>query len=335
MNYNYISECTNCDFSIDYRPYWVNYHYQGLSRESEYPKIDFAWCNNCRKFTPVQLGFKISEIKEKQTSTNEKIVTLKRKLIKTSSIRNEIEDLKVIANDVKTIINLTEGYDTLSSCCECGSSDIVFKDIEHQMWRCPKCRIGLLKLKKEIDEEDILYRLGEEFITPVKFDWHIEDYISYKAFCCSFDIINNECVYYLYVSRHKIGIKKLYDNYILTLIDRLSIIYAVLIKIMGLKIREDIFIQNMISSLKSAKIIDAIDDINLIINRLKNKIDFFVSEIEIELGCSMFLPIAIITTLENPDKTPTREISANDPFETLKHWKVVSDTIHAYFKTIA
>ena len=58
---------------------------------------------------------------------------------------------------------------------------------------------------------------------------------------------------------------------------------------------------------------------------------YFNKEIEIEKGCTYFIPAAIISTLRNPDRTPTHKINGCDAMDAIMNWGVIKETIEAFF----
>lgn len=329
MNIKYIAKCTHCDYSIEYKPdTGEDYYYHGLSHNSKYPKIDYAWCNQCNKFVPVQLGINMKEQKDLIKVLYKELIDLEKKFLKTSETIKKIELTKINLFDAVILNSLTDGCDTETSCVICGSSNIVFKDIENQVWQCPKCRSGFLKLVKENDDEDLLFRRGEKFIYPVKINRNIDDYLVPKVILCCMDILDNESIFYL-MSNNIQMLDVLNKN--ISFIDRISLVYAVLVTIFKIKIPKESFVSDVSHELITSSIIT--NDINHFVSeRFYQKIEFFKSEIEVELQCSSFIPSAIIKTLENPSLPSTRSIIGIDPIEVLKHWKIISDTILGYFK---
>lgn len=330
MSINYIAKCIHCDYSVEYNSdSGEDYRYHGLSKHSKYPKIEYAWCSQCNKFVPIQLGINMQEQKELIKTLYNELIDLEKKVFKTADTRIKIELTKVNLFDTVILNSLTDGYDTQTSCAICGNRDVVFKDIKNQIWRCPKCKVGFLTLTKQQDNnDDVLYRRGERFISPVKRNSHINDYIIPKIILCSLDILNNESVFYS-MSNNKKMLTALSKN--TSFIDRIALTYAVLIILLKFKIPKEQFVLDVLNELIESDIIT--EDIkHLVIERFDGKIEFFKSEIEIELQCSSFIPSAIIKTLENSSLPSTREITGISPLETLKHWKIISDTIQGYFK---
>lgn len=331
MRTNYIAKCTNCDYVVDYRPdNGVDYYYHGLSKHSKYPKIEYAWCSQCNKFVPVQLGINIHKQKELIKTLYDELISLEKKVFKTADTRIEIELAKANLFDTVILNSLTDGCDTQTSCVLCGNRNVVFKDIENQIWCCPKCKVGILTLSKEYDDDDNLYRRGKKFIYPVKKTCHINDYVIPKVILCGLDILNNEGIYYR-VSDNTKMLATLNRN--TSFIDRISLTYAVLVTLLKFNIPKEQFVLDVLEELITLKIVtDGVK--HLVVERFDERIEFFLSEIEIELKCSSFIPSAIIKTLENPTLPPTRNIMGISQIEVLKHRKIISDTIYGYFKYV-
>lgn len=331
MSINYIAKCTHCDYTVDYKPDMCeDYRYHGLSKHSKYPKIEYAWCSQCNKFVPVQLGINMQKQKELIKVLYDELIDLEKKVFKTADTKIKIELTKTSLFDTVILNSITDGYDTQTSCVLCGNRDVVFKDIENQIWRCPKCKVGFLTLTTENDDDDddILYRRGEKIIYPVKKNSHVNDYVIPKVVLCSLDILNNESIFYRMSDNTKM-LAVLNKN--TSFIDRIALTYAVLVTLLKFKILKESFVLDVLDELTTSEIVT--EDIkHLVMARFNEKIEFFKSEIEIELQCSSFIPSAIIKTLENPSLPSTRNITGINPIEALKHWKIISDTIQGHFK---
>ena len=75
MSINYIAKCTHCDYTVDYKPDMCeDYRYHGLSKHSKYPKIEYAWCSQCNKFVPVQLGINMQKQKESHRLSKQRLL---------------------------------------------------------------------------------------------------------------------------------------------------------------------------------------------------------------------------------------------------------------------
>lgn len=332
MSINYVAKCTHCDYTTDYHPdTGEDYRYQGLSKHSKYPEIEYAWCSQCNKFAPVQLGIDMQKQKVLIKALYNELINLEKKVLKTADTKIKIELTKANLFDTVILKSLTDGYDTQTSCVICGNRNIVFKDIKNQIWRCPKCKIGFLALFTENDDDDILCRRGEKFICPVKKDSHINDYIIPKAILCSLDILSNESVLYRMSGNTKM-LSVLSKN--TSFIDRISLTYAVIVTLLKLSVpQKEVFVLEVLDDLIASEIVK--EDIkHFVVARFDEKIEFFKSEIELELRCSSFIPSAIIKTLENPSLPSTRNITGINPIEALKHWKIIIDTIQGYFYAV-
>lgn len=324
------AKCTHCDFSVDYSiDNGADYHYHGLSMHSQFPIIEYAWCNDCKKFVHVQLGIH-SQIGLGKKLYQE-LISLEKKFLKTSSVRNKIERTKALLFDSVILNAMTDGKETINSCVLCGSNNVVFKNLKEEIWQCPKCKIGSLKLKEEKNDDDgLLLRRGEIFITPTSKKYATKYYLVSKVLSCGIDIINNESVFYRHLDNVNM-LATLKSRYKTSLIDRISLIYSVLTIMFKYPIRKEVFVLDMLSELMDMEFVT--DDIkNHVVARFDERIEYFKSEIEIEMKCSSFLPSAMIKTLENPANPPTRDITGMDVLEVLKHWDIISKTISAYFK---
>lgn len=324
MSYIYMAKCSRCEYSTDYKPdMGENYYYRGLSKHSKYPLIRYAWCNDCRKFVPVQLGINAELTKSAIQSHYKNLLELEKSIIKPVKTRIEIELTKNKLFDAVILNALTGGIDTHTSCVLCGSYNVVFKDIENQIWRCPKCKTGFLVLEKENDDDDVLLRRGEKIIVPRS---HFYDIIP-KIVHCAIDMISNEGVYYgLRSNAEMLSVLTRKTSYI----DRIALIYAILVMLLNKQIPKEPFVLDIIEHLSGIEFVER-DIKHLIVARLDERIEYFKSEIEIELECSAFIPSAIIKTLMNPTQPPTRTITGINPLEAINHWKIIIDTTYGYF----
>ena len=324
MSIEYIAKCTYCDFSVDYRPDDYNYHYPGLS---SHPKISHAWCGDCNKFVPVQSGINIEKLYSLQNKLYQELISLEKQFIKSERIKTKIELTKEQLKETIALVALVDNHSTQATCIECGGNNLVYKDIEHQIWRCPKCRIGLLKLQQE--EDDVLYRKCDKIIFPqlTNINYGLSTLVP-KIVLCSIDLINNEGVYYR-LSKNPNAISSLTKN--TSLIDRICLVYAVLVQMFNIDIPLKNFVMDVVDDLISSNIIT--DDVkDLTVYRFDERIKFFNTEIKVEQNCKAFMPSAIIKTLRNPQAPPTHNIIGIDVLDLMQHWKVIIDTIQAYFE---
>ena len=65
--------------------------------------------------------------------------------------------------------------------------------------------------------------------------------------------------------------------------------------------------------------------------RFEEKQQFFKDEIEVGKACSVFLPQAIIATIQNPDKPSTRDIAKIGFNEAMLIWKQILDKTDEHF----
>ena len=56
--------------------------------------------------------------------------------------------------------------------------------------------------------------------------------------------------------------------------------------------------------------------------RFDERYKYFVDEIDIEMRCSSFLPMALIYTLRHPDEVPTRDSCKVGAIEAIIHYEV-------------
>lgn len=148
-----------------------------------------------------------------------------------------------------------------------------------------------------------------------------ENYVG-KAMLCAMRMIANEKAHY-----QKIGLTDLIPilEKPIAIIDRLALIYAVLTVMSKKAINKNAYINLLIAN----GYISFSTDNEII--RFDERIEYFMSEIRVEMQCSSFCPGAIINTLEHPDEAPTRDLGDAFTPEVLTHWFIIIKTISEYF----
>lgn len=325
MNLEYIAKCTRCDFSVELYPNNYNYRYPGI-RILPFPKISYSWCRDCNKFVPIQNGINLEEIRSLQSKLYHDLLNLEVLYIKSKAQKEKIQSLKNQLKETIALEALIDNHSTEATCIECGGNNLVYKDIEHQIWGCPKCRFGFLKLHQE--NNDIFYRKCDKIIYPQLTRRNYEQTLLVHriVFCC-IDLINNEGIYYR-LSKNSDNINSLTKT--TSFIDRTCLIYSVLSQLFKMSISKEEFAIDIIDYLVSSDIISN-ETKDFFANRFNERIKYFKAEIELEQNCSAFIPTAIIKTLREPEKEPTHNIVGIDVIDAMQHWKVIIDTISAYF----
>lgn len=321
---SYFATCSHCDYHEEYNPCETIYHYIGLSKNNKYPSVHNAWCNDCKKFVPVQMGINIKLLQAKLNTLEYELKRKNGKLIKLSKTKLAIKELEKNIAQLSELKSILGNDSTITSCIECNGTNIVFKDISTQVWLCPKCRKGYLILKEEKD--DILIRLGETYIKPIKFDGDISKLVD-KFIMCSIDILNNTGLYYSSLKDQNL-IKVL--TRATSMIDRLSLIFAYLKCVQKKNIPKESLILSLTENLIETGVIKN-DVKNHVIYRFDKRIEYFINEIDIEMNCSAVIPTALIDTLRHPQDPPTTKITGVNPIDAINEWKIITDTIKAYF----
>lgn len=314
-------KCTYCNYERDYDQHTFSiYKYKDIPQIMEYPHTYTGWCTNCKDFTVIAKGINIQDIKEKKAAEIESIIKRCNKFINFSSDTHEIQSIIKRIEAFSKIEFAISGRNTIDYCTECGNTSIIKKNISKQLWSCPECRKGFLRLEKTSD--DILYRKGVKEIAlsnKKQFDF-IYDLIN----CCD-EVIFNETAYLWNTKKDDVllGLRGCFE---VEFIDRLSLIYSYLEIFFNLKLGNatlEIIEKKFLQKAMSGKI-----NYN---ERLKQRTAYFRQEIEVELSCSNFMPTAIIKTLRTPNNPPTHSTIGINPIDATNHWKIIADTINACF----
>lgn len=325
MYINYIV-CSNCDYESEMGDF-VEYRYKNVAK-SIYPIIKYGWCNDCKRFVNIQMGISVNTIDTEMRDLQNCLNKYKHKLFKTNSVKSNIKNIEEKINELSILKSLIKGSHTVSSCTRCNGINIVFKDVEKQLWCCPKCHIGQLGIKKS--DISLFIKPKTEYIIPNQKERTIS-YFTDKSMMCSLDLINNTGIYYAHLQSQEL-IEVLSRK--ASLINRFSLIYAFLKCIYKVKINQTNYWKTIEDNLLGAGIISSKESENLL-SIFNKMVDFYVDEIEVEMNCSVFMPTFIISALRNPEEE-IEEIRKQEekinPVDAITEWKIISDTINAYFK---
>lgn len=324
--YNY-AKCDTCDYEQEYNP--TNYKYiypriYGLE-DLPYPEIRHAWCINCKTFVPIQKGININDIKNTISIENKKLERLNRKIFK---FNKDKQDAQSLINKINLYVKFKEliKCSTVDSCIECGSTNLIYKDIIKDFWVCPKCNKGILKIHRK--KYDIYFRLADKEINPVgiqyepfvkkDYGWNRFD----KMLLCANEILKTDCLFL--VSENNLNTFKILNNNIAwAIIDRASLVYTLLEY-------DKTYDYRFISRIKTP----LVEYFKLSWNdRLESedRIRKMISYFRQELSFKTFLPNGIIYTLLNPAEEPVIDISKTDIKRSLTYWRIVQNKTKAYF----
>ncbi|MBP3630589.1 MAG: hypothetical protein J6J23_03770 [Clostridia bacterium] len=315
-----ILKCTHCDYEHNYDQHTSSiYKYKDVPQIAEYPQTYTGWCYNCKDFTVIAKGINLKNIKIQKQTIIESIIKKCNSFINFSSGTEEPKALLKKIEAYSKIEFAIRGRNTFDYCTKCGKTSIVKKDVTKQLWSCPKCRMGVLSLEKI--QDNILFRRGE---VEIPISNNNIDIVS-DIINCGYEVIFNEGIYLLNTNNRDV-MSVLSKNFDAQLLDRLSLICSYI------EIFHKIKIHNSILHLIEKRLPSSVmsDSIN-IKQRLEERTKYFKTEIEIEIGCSHFMPMAIIKTLRTPDGPPARNITGLNPLDAIKHWKIIADTINACF----
>lgn len=313
-------KCTHCDYeSMCYSS--DEYKYKGIPKIWGYPSIYTGWCAKCKAFVPVIKGVNLRQIQEEKNKTETSIIGRCNKFFNLFGNSNDVERLLNKMEALSIIEYEISGQDTVDTCAKCGSNNIIRKDISKPTWACPNCNIGLLQLTASDTKLRIVPR---EIPFPKCFNKEFP--LIVRIISCANEIIKNEFTY-LGINKKVAAMQKLIENDDYCILDRVSLVCSYLSHFYEKQIPE-VLLEYVARRMHSENIISK--DIEAQ-GRLIVMMRYFNKEIEIEKGCTYFMPAAIISTLRNPDRTPTHKINGCDAMDAIMNWGVIKETIEAFF----
>ena len=149
-----------------------------------------------------------------------------------------------------------------------------------------------------------------------------------KAADCTKDLIICESAYYKKLGSKELSLTLAKPASII--IDRFALIYAVVSVMLQQTIHKETYALQIIDSLVKSGIITSEAE-DYATYRFDERAKYFVDEIEIEMGCSHFMPTALIYTLRHPNESPTREINKIEPVDALMQWHIILKAIKQHF----
>lgn len=312
--------CTSCNYLYSLNNDYIYSNDEGSIKYN--PQINVGWCLECNDFRDIQIGIKVDDIRDKKKLCEKELGSLKKKIIKFPSIKHRIKFLENEILEYDFLIYILNNKDSYCSCTKCGSTNIIFKDIDNSIWAHRKC-IGHFVFK-DINE-DIRFRIEPIRIFPVTrrksinilelilrcsidmFDNHNVAMYQYKLF--NYIPIIEDGIYYLYI-RQAFVIANLR-------IDKKIVI-------------DDIFIRNMYNYMGDINNI-SFDEYKSYINKA---IAFFDTEIYLSKVGEYFIPTKICYPFIYP-KTEDLSHELNhhviDIMDSFPIWNVVQYTYFAYF----
>lgn len=187
-------------------------------------------------------------------------------------------------------------------------------------------------LYAELTKEDSVVTKAHKMNVPVEQlmgNDNDEEYwsIMKKTMDCSIDIIAAENAYYQKEARKDLAITLSKPT---AIIDRRALICAVVTVMFGKAIHKRIHALQLIDTMiKFGKITPK--EKEHAVCRFDERYKYFVDEIDIEMRCSSFLPMALIYTLRHPDEVPTRDSCKVGAIEAIIHWNIILEVIAQYF----
>lgn len=321
------AQCSHCDYRTWYYDPWFNYSY-GIGRYFEYPKIKYAWCEDCKDFKAIQCGINFLDIEKYIKIQENELSKLESKFFKFSKTKESIKEYQFNIEHFKKLANILNHKNSVNSCLKCGGSNLVYKDIEHELWGCPKCRIGILMLEEE--EDSRLYTIGETVIHPIMKGSEKKSNLPYWIFKCAMDMIQNENLVWVYINKEPEKIITS-DCIKYSAIDRCSLIVAYLSCLM----KYDVSYKMVAYCLyHESDVFNEIEEKDFM-QYFSVRYEFFETELNIMKGSKFFLPGKIIYLLYNPKIEDINHRLDNQFCDNLKDsfsiWNTVSYTLRAYF----
>lgn len=153
-----------------------------------------------------------------------------------------------------------------------------------------------------------------------------------ETLLCSLDIIKLEKQIYQ-AQNNALLLSMLQRN--CALLDRAILVWSILCYSKGLCLHaeKEFFALKLVDELIVSEILPS-DAREIAIYRFEEKQQFFKDEIEVGNACTIFLPQAIITTIQNPDKPSSRDITNIEFGEAMLIWKRILDKVDDYFTGI-
>lgn len=318
--------CTHCGYEQDIYPANGNYMYAHCGKYFKYPLIGFAWCNKCKKPVAIQEAITNKEICDRLAELQYRLNTLKSKWIKLGETKAQIKSIEEDIEKYRILLGLTEGKDTYASCVECGSVNLVYKDLGQAPWICPKCNNDILKVRDE--EDDCLYRLSDIELKPITSKNLGDDF--FQIFTCAIDMLRNEGLYWAKVHRILPEFLKS-ENHSLSVLTRCAYCIAMLCseKRWNISDRDTAyFLRGLVDGYFKEKPLD------LFTKYFCETKGFYEEEIRIMLSTKYFLPGNITFALDNPNKIVKHDFvsSFDDNIErSLTIFNIVNHVFKAYF----
>lgn len=326
MPKNIYVHCEKCGYDEDIT--WMeDYVYTGIDKDFAYPIINTAWCLSCKKYVKAQEGVDPKKLESEVNQKCKQLGKLKDKWLKFENTRKEIKHLESDLYKYKYLIALLNGKISYTSCNDCGSVNVAFKDVENNVWTCPKCKIGILKKREE--EDDTFFVYGTKDILPVTNKSDSSD--MYQVFMCALEMIHNEAGYW--VSMNKTAAFMENDSSKMAILCRCAYIFAILTNTK----RWNVCPKDTANILYEmcAGLYD-----NIGLNRFsiifQSHLKFFEDELYIAQNTNIFLPGKITYLLDNPTiETPSRSLAIEFD-RNLKRscvvFGIVNKVFDAYFK---
>lgn len=162
-----------------------------------YPIIKAGWCLDCKSFQDIQIGIDKNDLLSEIHKSEKELSELNGSFLRFGTKDKETHCKQRIAAYYDLLKSMLSKDSTTSTCINCGSANIVIKDIRHEIWACPQCHTGILELE-ELDDNHT-YNIPSIHIKPLTFSYSSMD-IYELTILCAMDMMRNENLHWLYTS---------------------------------------------------------------------------------------------------------------------------------------
>lgn len=314
-----IAVCRHCGKQYEVSGLYYNYGYKHITK-LPYPKVSKGWCINCNNFVDIQLGYHKQEIEEQERLIDKELEGYNGvfSFIKSHAQKHRLLNLKSELSLMKTFLNNEDrSYDC---CLECGSSNVIFKNLEDGFWVCPQCNLGRLEIIEE--EDDLLFRLADKIISPSTNKSSLN--LPLWVLVCAYELLKTEFVF--------LNDKEI--SYNPSIIENTCLVVAFLEVIQGLKpnVRKDLLDEFCLYDSTIKKI-----PYRELIPWFESAIEFYKKELAYMKDAEHPLPTEILQNLLC--SSPQKQTNIDAKFMSELHillqfelWNYIIDIIKIYFK---
>lgn len=317
-------KCSHCDYSQELVTE-CNYYYENIPTPKYNPKYKFklypriynAYCNDCKKEVFIQEGIDAAVLtKEAAMALGEKLGTSK---LFSKKKFNYFTDLY---NHYKSIQMELMFKNSLSTCLECGGTNIVYK--EGDIWACPKC--------DNILQRQVVDYYDNNLFVPIK--WinigarDIQDVgFCNRILCCVADLIGNERAFYKSKGRSE-KYQNVEKNLEIAAIDRIAYILSILtISASNQDVAKLTSLTDSLNSFADYVSQIIVIDRDIARARLAERYGYFEKMIKFNMTAKFPSPTAIAMALLNPQEKTHRQVM---DLELMHYDTIIIQTINSY-----